>query len=282
MLIVRRKFNGTRDLKYCINTRNFKNAMDTKNTKYKNYIYKIFSIYAKNSKHNQNTVCDVSIPLLKKESYRTDIIDDDILYKDSDVCILKPHIKKGIIVYSNYNNVNACIEGLKSGEQLHKEGIDFGRIVYHPYIFFRAPFFSDGIDYSTPENEVYSSYGKLNTTDCAYIRIDPSQTYVYSSEIRARIDFREPNYKQHLLNSRKSVLDYLSIISKNKQMLSKLQDRHIPVYNLYSSEIQFSIPFSTNIDMKFPLDLNPIEMNSEILVRLGHMPKDFFVMCYYH
>ena len=78
MLIVRRKFKGTRDLKYCINTRNFKNAMDTKNTKYKKYLNTILSMCAKNSKHNQNTVCDVPIPLLKKEPYRTDIIDDDI------------------------------------------------------------------------------------------------------------------------------------------------------------------------------------------------------------
>ena len=59
------------------------------------------------------------------------IKDGDIMYKDDLVCILKPNVKKGIVIYTHYtqpNNMNSlCISGLKTGKQLKSEGVKFGR-----------------------------------------------------------------------------------------------------------------------------------------------------------
>ena len=32
-----------------------------------------------------------------------DVVQEDILYQDYDVCILKPDVKKGILIYSSIN-----------------------------------------------------------------------------------------------------------------------------------------------------------------------------------
>ena len=72
------------------------------------------------------------------------ILDEDILYQDDLVCILKPNVKKGILVWTNFtqpqNTDSLCKLGLKTGARLHREKVDFGRDIYHPYIFFRAPY----------------------------------------------------------------------------------------------------------------------------------------------
>jgi hypothetical protein len=70
--------------------------------------------------------------------YEDNVLEEDILYKDYDVCILKPNVKKGILIFSNISNINIHNEGLKTGEQLKKDGIDFGRSMIHNYSFFRA------------------------------------------------------------------------------------------------------------------------------------------------
>jgi hypothetical protein len=215
---------------------------------------------------NSNTIS------LVKEKYRTNISDEDILYSDVDVCILKPDVKKGVIVYSVFDNVNACVKGLKTGEQLHKEGIHFNRSVHHPYVFFRAPFQSEGIDYSTPEKEIYSSYGIIPFEKTAFIRVDPSRTFVYSSEIRTHIYHKEPNYDNIVRLSRKTLLDYLEIIKNNKQILKEKEEHQIPSYNLFTSKVNFYPP-------NFPNNPQPIERYSEILVRLNHLPSEYFVLC---
>jgi hypothetical protein len=88
----------------------------------------------------------------------------DIMYQDYLVCILRPDIKKGIIIWSNYiqppNMDSLSTLGLKTGKKLKEEGVDFGRSKIHPYIFFRAPYISTDIDYSTIETEIISSFGQ--------------------------------------------------------------------------------------------------------------------------
>ena len=64
-----------------------------------------------------------------------DIIEcNDIMYQDELVCILKPHVKKGIIVWTNYTQPpdmdSLCKLGLKTGKQLNLEGINYGLPVY--------------------------------------------------------------------------------------------------------------------------------------------------------
>jgi len=124
------------------------------------------------------------------------ILPEDILFQDADVCILKPSVKKGILIFTNYNQPagtpSLCEAGLKTGERLRSEKLSFvgsnlpGRKI-HPYIFFRAPVKSTEIDYTSVDDEIESVFGEsaLAETGYVWIRVDPAQTYVYSSEIRA-------------------------------------------------------------------------------------------------
>ena len=47
------------------------------------------------------------------------IEEDDIMYKDDLVCIIKPQVKKGIIVFSRFTQPpemdSLCTDGLKTG-----------------------------------------------------------------------------------------------------------------------------------------------------------------------
>ena len=65
-----------------------------------------------------------------------------------------------------------------------EEGIEYHTKIKHPYIFFRAPYFNNDIDYSTKHTEISSLYGILPTNTYAFIRVDPDKTYVYASELR--------------------------------------------------------------------------------------------------
>jgi hypothetical protein len=61
------------------------------------------------------------------------------LYQDQYVWILHPDDPVGIKVVHFSQSKDILTEGLKTGVQLRKEGKEFGRGVYHPYSFFRAP-----------------------------------------------------------------------------------------------------------------------------------------------
>ncbi len=207
-----------------------------------------------------------------------EIIDDDIMHIDSSVCILKPEVKKGIIIYSAYVQPPGMDSlynlGLKSGKKLFEEGIDFNRTKIHPYIFFKAPFYANAIDYTTVNTEIASSYGKeyTDTRKRVFIRVDPKRTFTFSSEIRVK-HFDNP---QPFLNgSRKSLSDYLNIINNNQTTIKNVQCDQQILYNLYSSEAKlFPKTWSPN-----PLiwDINPINRNSEILVSIPHLTSNYFV-----
>ena len=236
------------------------------------------------------------------------IIESDIKYQDDLVCILYPEVKKGILVRTNYNQPEGidslCKIGLKTGKQLHEEGVEFGRKIYNPYIFFRAPYFSREIDYSTLDTEIFSSYGEnqIDSESTIYIRIDPERTYVFSSEIRTRIptvffhiddnhlimpdelssihsknlifptDERynklySPYLNKELEKSKKTLSKYLSIIKDN-------ETKKYTFFDLYTSE---KVPMQYNYE--YPIDITPIERNSEILVSIPHLTSDYFVLC---
>ena len=146
----------------------------------------------------------------------------DIMYEDSLVRILRPDVKKGVIVFSNYeqprDTASLRLLGLKTGKKMHEEGIQFGRIVIHPYIFFRAPWFSRDIDYSTYETEINSSFGngQADSNHRCFIRVDPDKTIVFSSEIRS---ICKPNaIDKEILGSQKTLSDYLKIIAQNAEL----------------------------------------------------------------
>jgi hypothetical protein len=209
-----------------------------------------------------------------------EIVEDDIMYKDDLVCILKPHIKKGIIIWSNYtqpSNMGSLYTlGLKTGKKLKEEGVDFGRSKIHPYIFFRAPYLSADIDYSTIETEIISSFGQELIDDDkpkVFIRVDPDKTFVFSSEIRV-VFYNEADSK--ILNSKKTLSKYLTIIKKNLEIERNPQPEHKILYNLLSIEAK-SFPNTYNLPRLFSNE--PINKNSEILVSIPHLTPDYFVLC---
>jgi len=212
------------------------------------------------------------------------IKESDIMYQDELVCILKPHIKKGIVVWSNYtqppNTTSLCIEGLKTGKLLHEEGVEFGRVIHHPFIFFRAPYYSRYVDYSTLETEIMSSYGKsmIGIENKIFIRVDPSRTFVFSSEIRDIFKHKMWYGKidSIIQNSKKTVSDYLDIIRKNRFIEKNVDTDHKIWYNLFSSE---AVVFPKSVQTSDLFDEFPINRCSEILISIPHLTPNYFVLC---
>lgn len=188
-----------------------------------------------------------------------------------DVC-LDP---KGVLVRTHFTQpkgANLHVDGLKTGERLHAEGINFGRTTRHRNIFFRAPYFAPNSS-ATPktiEDEIMGLYGGLGKS-MIYIRVDPDKTYVYSSEIRASIEYYDnPNI---INKSRKTLTEYFKVIRENA--MHNLEGTKCR-YHLYTSRVCPN--YNTNI---FPFNKHPINLHSEILVSPpdGHLTADHFAYC---
>ncbi len=208
----------------------------------------------------------------------------DIMYQDDLVCILRPNVKKGIIVWTHFTQPaemgSLCELGLKTGKQLQREGIDFGRSKIHPYIFFRAPYYSRDIDYTSVETEINSSYGEgqIGRESRVFIRVDPDKTFVFSSEIRDVFKhivwYGKENYV--INNSKKTLSEYLEIINNNREIIENVKPGEKIWYNLFTSKAEL---FPINADPKEPFDAEQIQINSEILVSIPHLTPDYFVLC---
>jgi len=204
----------------------------------------------------------------------------DVMYLDNLVCILKPGVKKGIIVWTHYTQPadaeSVCVTGLKTGAQLAIEGIHFGREINHPYIFFRAPYYyCKNIDYSTPETEAISSYGHLKNVGKVFIRVDPNRTFVFSSEIRAEYCASEQSWPIEC--SKKRLTSYLRVIDDNKAIEAHVPPNQKVLYDLISSKASLFFKWQ-NPDSK-EYNPHPINRNSEILVAIPHLSPEFFVWC---
>jgi hypothetical protein len=166
----------------------------------------------------------------------------DIMYQDDLVCILRPDVKKGIIVWTHFRQPaemgSLCELGLKTGKQLQREGIDFGRSKIHPYMFFRAPYYSRDIDYASVETEINSSYGEgqIRRESIVFIRVDPDNTFVFSSEIRTKI----PAVYFHISDGHLITKQELSS-TDSKFYMPPTDERYRELYNeYYNSEINKS------------------------------------------
>lgn len=229
---------------------------------------------------------------------------EDIMYQDDNVCIIRPEVKKGILVMTEYeqpSNLESLKKiGLKTGKQLYEEGVEFGRKIYHPFIFFRAPYyygFDDKgiIDYSSVKTEIECLYekNKLQETPLfsrIWIRVDPEKTFVFSSEIRAQyrsnyhIDSQE--YQDDMNNevnqSRKTLKQYLYILQLNRQIKNymKKSEKTTFLSHLYTSRIHCrEFQMRENL-IKYPFVNDvyyPINRMSEILVAIPHLTPDYFV-----
>lgn len=208
----------------------------------------------------------------------------DIMYQDDLVCILKPEVKKGIIIWTHFTQPegmgNLCELGLKTGKQLQIEGIDFGRSKIHPYMFFRAPYYSRDIDYTSVETEINSSYGEgqIGRQPRVFIRVDPDRTFVFSSEIRYVYKHSVWYGKENTMinNSKKTLSKYLEIINNNREIIENVKPGKKIWYNLFTSE---AVLFPIAAHPKEPFDNEEIQKNSEILVSIPHLTPDYFVLC---
>ena len=212
------------------------------------------------------------------------IEESDIMYQDDLVCILRPDVKKGIIVWTHFTQPvgmnSLCNLGLKTGKKLKEEGVNFGRTKIHPYIFFRAPYYSRDIDYTSVETEIISSYGEgqIGTEPRAFIRVDPDKTFVFSSEIRDifKHSVWYGKAENMINNSKKTLSKYLEIINNNKKIIENVKPGEKIWYNLFTSE---AVLFPISAHPSEPFDDEPIERNSEILVSIPHLTPEYFVLC---
>lgn len=218
------------------------------------------------------------------------ILPEDILFQDSDVCVLKPDVKKGVLIFTDYTKSASipplCEAGLKTGVQLQTEGVNFDRSMIHNYIFFRAPYYSDPIDYTSIDTEIASSFGIRESTipSRVWIRIDPEKSNVYSSEIRAtyspQFRYGSQEYLSAMENqvkkSKKSMTNYLRILDKNKTAITDIEPGKKPFYNLFSSEVGL---FPIAYNLSYPWNSHNINRASEVLVRIPHLTPNYFVKC---
>lgn len=204
----------------------------------------------------------------------SNIVKSDILFKTANVCVLKPNIKKGIVLFHRFCNNEDVLNsvkdnGLKSGKKLKEEGVDFGRSVAHNCMFFKAPFvFPKKINYSSVYTELTSIYPDLFDSkhtiesmreNYAIVRVDPTQTYVFSSEIRVLYYGDE---KTRLLNqSRVKLTDYFDIIEKNGYPNYNINTK--PMWNLINKQMYY---FSKNVSLPKTFIEFPIERNCEIII----------------
>ena len=232
------------------------------------------------TKKNKKMIGGAGAPIQQSDIMYQDE-QSDIMYQDDLVCILKPEVKEGIIIWTHFTQPKGmgslCELGLKTGKQLQKEGIDFGRSKIHPYIFFRAPYYSRDIDYTSVETEIISSYGEkqIGREPRVFIRVDPDKTFVFSSEIRSKAEWY--GKEDVIINSSKKTLStYLQIINNNMIIKKNVNTTQKILYNLFTSE---AVLFPTNAFPPIPFDANPIERHSEILVSISHLTPDYFVLC---
>jgi len=220
----------------------------------------------------------------------TQIVEQDILYRDYNVCILKPEVKKGVLIFTNYTENEALkvgpMYGIKSPLQLYNEGNETGRKIHDPYITFRAPYYATEIDYTSVESEIRSSFGENEQYKQGrmYIRVDPNTTKVFSSQIRDSYISTYPIYDYNnsynslfteLYKSRKTMSDYLSIIRENEN--KKRDENKQYLYHLYTYKIT---GFPTIYKMNYPFTKYNVNRRTEVQVTKSHMTPDYFVAIY--
>jgi len=210
------------------------------------------------------------------------ILPEDILLKTKHAHILKPDVKKGILVYHRCNSKYEEIkrEGLKTNYKLIEEGYTTNCQVPHTCIFFRAPFQNPTqINYDSVMTEIHSLNSETLHQDFMkdkiWIRVDPRNTYTFSSEIRDIFTYPEYYQKPSIIyQSKKTMLEYLDIIKQNKKLIANNTNLY-PIFNLFSSKVNFRKKEPRNI--VGPLCKYDVNTNSEVLVHIPCLTPRHFV-----
>jgi hypothetical protein len=219
---------------------------------------------------------------------------DDILFENDDVCILKPDSTRGIVVFTHIDSTrfggdpkDVCKEGLLSYNEIRKRHPEYklpnrtGSQINHTHndlIFFRAPFNNDVSSFKTSYGTTLQNMLRKNVPD-AYvtIRIDPKKTYVYSSEIRALGKYPD------LLQSRLIMTDYLRRLKNmppnNYFNNDKIMYTNIIEYRRVRKSPIFTSIYNNNYSTYPELTNFEIGKNVEVVVKIPHIPPEWFVEC---
>jgi hypothetical protein len=196
----------------------------------------------------------------------------DILFKDHNICILKPESRRGILVFHVSKSSTICSEGLYSYNELLNQKPGLGlQPKEHMFpehsdiIYFRAPYNSE----TTSFQSLYPDISFIKDSYYVLIRIDPDNTYVYNQEGRVYSNYEE--YK----SSKISMTEYFKIIKINKLIKPEYQKA------IYGNTISFKKILMRNHTNKvgtFKKYL-PTERMGEILAKRPHIPNEWFYYC---
>ena len=201
----------------------------------------------------------------------------DVLFRDRDVCILRPDSPRGVLIFTGLNSKDICREGLYSHNELQRRKPEIGlRSRQHidpnhdDLIFFRAPYTADTSTFESSYDGNTLQQMLISRGAVAVIRVDPANTFVYSSEIRASAG---ATY-DYLLASRIPMLEYLRRIDGHIRI--GYTPGYMPVSNLidYSKSL---VPYGALVS--FPRSTIPVERNAEVVVRIPYLPREWIVEC---
>ncbi len=215
----------------------------------------------------------------------SDILPEDVILETSNVCILKPEVKKGILIFHSYPSERSEMikTGLKTNHTLIQEGFRTKCLIPHTYIFFRAPYQKPTLlDYSSVEKEIASVFQetekKLTSKfyeNKIWIRVDPRKTNTFSSEIRDVFTYPKHYQKPaYLQNSKKTMVQYLDIIANNRKVIQDNLNLY-PIFNLFSSKAVMRTNKPNRL--KSPMNQYDVSKNSEVLVEIPHLIPEYFV-----
>ena len=216
--------------------------------------------------------------------------EDDVKYRDDRVCILHPASKRGVLVMTRVRGVSKSKlkrDGLKSDKRLAEEGKG-GKKKQHPYVFFRAPYYSmldqSQEPYSCDAECSIAAYGDQQVDGThVYIRVDPALTMVYSSDIRTpRMWNGSSSYDAEMEavdQSEKTMSEYFGKLEENED--SKLMKPWDPdevlvhssrySWNMYTSALHIDVPESKDYSRY------DIARRSEVLVEREVIPPEWLV-----
>ena len=201
------------------------------------------------------------------------IIYNDVLFCDENVQILHPKSPRGILVFHAFEFYNVVEQGLFPSS---KYPFDFGLDVVHDEIFFRAPYkkkiSSSNQLFDYFDDNIIDYYQNL-----VVLRVCLYNTNVFSSEIRSFENFGPLKGRELINQSKKSMIQYMNQIEENEKKLEELANKE-HMYHLFTGEV-----VENNQHLRFNPNFSylPINTNSEVLVKVDHIPPEWFVECYW-
>jgi hypothetical protein len=194
----------------------------------------------------------------------------DILFKNDDICILKPESPRGILVFTRAKSENVCTEGILSYNELklrHPE-LNLGERyhndpAHNDLIFFRAPYNTDTSTFESsydgiPAKETIDKWSPV----IALIRIDPDNSFVYLSEARSNGSYND------VLNSRMPMRKYLDQVLPFIKSTPKN-----PLTFVYYKKLSASLYKSLEEHGSF------VNRFFEVVAKIPNIPREWLVSC---